>query len=157
MMDKVAFQDLRSWIRKLEHEGHLCRIKKEVHWDRELGGIARRTYDVMGDASPALLFENIVDYKPPKPNKLFIGQFRSYSRIAMMLGLTHESVTRRQIIQEFRRCVKDPIPYKMVRDGSVKENILKEEDIDVLLREMEGTNIQETQLAPPVLDFNIEF
>ena len=39
-----------------------------MHWDQELSGVVRRTYDVLGLASPALLFENIIDYPPPGPN-----------------------------------------------------------------------------------------
>ena len=79
--------DLRSWLRRLEEEEHLTRVTERVHWDKELSGVVRRTYDMLGDASPALMFENIEGYPAPGPNKLFIGQFRSYSRICMMLGL----------------------------------------------------------------------
>ena len=32
-----------------------------------------------------------------------------------------------------------------------------EKDIDVLVREISGTNIKETQLNPPILDFNVTF
>jgi 3-polyprenyl-4-hydroxybenzoate decarboxylase len=97
MSNRETIEDLRSWLTWLEEEEHLAHVTERVHWDQELSGIVRRTYDIYGDASPAMLFENIEDYEAPKPNKLFIGQFRSYSRICMMLGLDPVESTRRDI------------------------------------------------------------
>jgi UbiD family decarboxylase len=51
-------KDMRDWIAWLEEEGQLARIRAEVDWDEEMGTITRRAYDVYGDASPAMLFEN---------------------------------------------------------------------------------------------------
>jgi 4-hydroxy-3-polyprenylbenzoate decarboxylase len=56
---KVAYKDLRHWIAALESAGQLSRIKAEVDWNLEIAQIVRRTWDTLGDASPALLFENI--------------------------------------------------------------------------------------------------
>ena len=62
---KVAFTDLRDWIATLEDRGQLARVKPQVDWQYEMGHIIRRTWDVYGDASPAILFESIKDYAPP--------------------------------------------------------------------------------------------
>ena len=75
---RVAFKDLREWIAFLEAENQLARIKEEVDWKYELGNIVRRTWDVYGDASPALLFENIKGYKDADCSRLFTGAFRSW-------------------------------------------------------------------------------
>ena len=56
---------LREWIAALEAENQVARIKEQVDWKYELGTILRRTWDIYGDASPALLFENIKDYQAP--------------------------------------------------------------------------------------------
>ena len=87
MKNREEVDDLRSWLRCLEEEGQLTKVTERVHWDQELSGVVRRSYDVLGDASPAFLFDNIEDYDAPGPNKLFIGQFRSYARLCLMLGL----------------------------------------------------------------------
>jgi 3-polyprenyl-4-hydroxybenzoate decarboxylase len=69
----------------------------------EIGAITRKTYDTYGDASPALLFENVKDYPPPGPNKLFIGFFRSYRRLAMLLDLDPFSSAQRDIVLHLRK------------------------------------------------------
>ena len=56
----MGYYSLREWIEKFEAEGELKRVKAEVDWDLEIGGIMREASDTGG---PALLFENIKDYK----------------------------------------------------------------------------------------------
>jgi UbiD family decarboxylase len=124
--------DLKTWIHYLETMGHLARIHSQVDWNEELGAVTRRTYDVYGDASPALLFENIKDYPPPRPNKLFIGFFRSYSRLAMLLGLDPFRSTRRDIVLELRKRMAVSIDSISVKEGDVQKNILSGDKIDVL-------------------------
>ena len=64
----MAYNDLREWIATLEREGELARVKTEVDWDFEIGAIARENMDRGG---PALLFENIKDYKNYNMQKAF--------------------------------------------------------------------------------------
>lgn len=130
-MGKVAFQDLRAWIIKLEKEGHLARVTKKVHWDLEIGGIVRRTLDIYGDATPAILFENISDYESPKPNKLFTGQFGSYARVAMLLGLPLKGTERRDIVNYVRHCFRETIPARQLSSGPIKENVYTDGHLDV--------------------------
>jgi UbiD family decarboxylase len=124
-------KDMRDWISWLEEEGQLSRVKAPVDWNEEMGTITRRAYDVYGDASPAMLFENIKDYPAPGPSQVFIGQFRSYARLAMMFGLDHKTSQRRDIIARYRECMRHTIPPKMVKSGPCKEVILKGDDIDI--------------------------
>ncbi|MEE9551281.1 MAG: UbiD family decarboxylase, partial [Candidatus Binatia bacterium] len=63
----MAQRDLRTWIKMLEDEGDLKRVTAEVDWNRELGAITRR---VFSEGGPALLFENIKDYKQGRCTKL---------------------------------------------------------------------------------------
>ena len=130
--NRERVNDLRSWMRLLEEEDHLARVTEKVHWDKELSGVVRRTYDTLGDASPAMLFENIDGYPAPGPNKLFIGQFRSYSRICMMLGLDPVETTRRDIVQVLRRRFQDKVAPEMVEDAPVHQNVETGDDINVL-------------------------
>ena len=132
--NRVAYKDLREWIAALEADGQLARIKERVDWKFELGAILRRTWDMYGDASPALLFENIKDYQAPGPNKLFTGAFRSWFRAAMMLGLDPRNTSRNEIIRTLKHRINDKaehIPPRVVQTGPVKDNILKGDDVDL--------------------------
>lgn len=131
---RVAYKDLREWIAALEAESQLTRVTAEVDWKYELGAIVRRTWDVYGDASPALLFTNIKGYPAPGPNKLFTGAFRSWYRAAMMLGLDPKTATRNQILRTLKKRITDKsqhIPPRWVKSGPVKQNIIKGDDVDL--------------------------
>lgn len=131
---RVAFKDLREWIAFLEAENQLARIKEEVDWKYELGNIVRRTWDVYGDASPALLFENIKDYKDADCSQLFTGAFRSWFRTAMMMGLDPRNTSRNELIKLLRRRINDKaehLPPRVVKTGPVKENIILGDDVDL--------------------------
>ncbi|HEM62347.1 MAG TPA: UbiD family decarboxylase, partial [Chloroflexi bacterium] len=130
-MPQVAFSDLRGWLEFLEQRGQLARVTSSVHWSEELGAVVRRAYDVYGEASPAMLFENIVDYQPPRPNKLFVGQFRSYSRIAMSMGLPATGISVRDIVNRVRQCLKAPIPFSTVESGTAQENVVLAEEANI--------------------------
>ena len=69
MTNRETVDDLRSWVRRLEEEDHLNVVTERVDWNQELSGVVRRTYDVLGDASPALLFDNIDGYPAPGPKR----------------------------------------------------------------------------------------
>jgi 4-hydroxy-3-polyprenylbenzoate decarboxylase len=124
--------DMRDWISWLEQEGQLARVTAPVDWNEEMGTIARRAYDVYGDASPALLFENIKDYPAPGPHQVFLGQFRSYSRIGMMFGLDPRTSQRRDIIARYRECMRHIVPRETVATGPCKEVVKKGDQINVL-------------------------
>ena len=131
---RVVYNDLREWIAALETEGQLARVTEEVDWKYELGSVVRRTWDVYGDASPALLFENIKDYKAPKPNKLFAGAFRSWFRAAMMLGLDPRKTSRNEILRTVKNRISDSSGHmkpRVVKTGPVKDHIIKGDDIDL--------------------------
>ena len=120
----MAYKDLREFIAKLEEEGELVRIKKEVDWDLEVGAIIRRSYDLM---APAPFFENIKGYGngfrilgasagvSNKPNRYF-------ARLALSLGMNPESKIS-DIIEEYIKRRKNPIKPVIVSDGPCKENI----------------------------------
>lgn len=117
----MGYKNLREWIDKLDSEGELKRIKAEIDWRGELGALTRKVYSKQG---PALMFENIKDYKHGICTKLFTGGLVSRSRIAMMLGLPRET-RMRDLVEVVRQRFKNPIEPKMVKMGPVKENIIK--------------------------------
>ena len=59
----MAIRDLRDYLDTLEKEEELVRVKSEVDWNLEIGGMLREICDTQ---SPAALLENIKDYKESK-------------------------------------------------------------------------------------------
>src|ERR1700747_3098600 len=92
----LAYDDLRDWIKTLEKQGELKRIREEVSPELEITEItdrvskigARARLDAQGKAAPAkyapggpaLLFENV---KGHPGHKVFINQFGSERRMAL--------------------------------------------------------------------------
>jgi 4-hydroxy-3-polyprenylbenzoate decarboxylase len=125
--ETVAYRDLREWIDTLDREGELARVKVEVDWDLEIGGILRENMDRNG---PALLFENIRDYRNTICTKLFASSLSSNSRIALMLGLSKDTPYR-DLIRVWRERAKKSVKPVIVDTGPCKENILKGDDVDL--------------------------
>lgn len=75
-----AYDDLREFVRRLEKEGELKRIRVEVDPILEISEITDRVSKAMG---PALLFENVKGSKHP----LLINAFGSYRRMNLALGV----------------------------------------------------------------------
>jgi 4-hydroxy-3-polyprenylbenzoate decarboxylase len=123
----MAFEDLREWIDALEKEGELARVKTEVDWDLEIGGVLRENMEHNG---PALLFENIKDYKDTIGTRLFTSSLSSYSRIALMLGLPKDTPYK-DLIQVWRQRQQKPIKPVIVDTGPCKQNILKGDEVDL--------------------------
>ena len=126
----MAYQDLRDWLKKLEGEKELKRIKAEVDWDEEIGGITRQVFH-MKEKGPALLFENIKDYHNTPCTKLFTGSLTTYKRMALMLGLPKDTPVK-QIIQTVRDRIANPIKPVLVKEGPIKENINKDDKVNIL-------------------------
>src|SRR5579863_1421102 len=94
----MAYDDLRDWIRTLEKNGEVKRIREEVSPDLEITEITDRVSKIgarghsEGKAAPAkyaaggpaLLFENV---KGHPGHKVLINQFGSERRMALALGV----------------------------------------------------------------------
>lgn len=123
----MAVADLREWISLLEKEGELARVKAEVDWDMELGGVVRESFDRHG---PALLFENIKDHKNTAGKEVFSASLSTFPRVALMLGVP-KNTPYKELIQIWRERAKKPIKPVVVKSGSCKENILKGDQVDL--------------------------
>ena len=99
----MAYDDLRDWIKTLEKNGELKRIREEVSPELEIteitdrvsktgvraqgSGIRKTTGSIEGKyapGGPALLFENV---KGHPGHKVLMNQFGSERRMAMALGV----------------------------------------------------------------------
>jgi len=77
----VPIEDIPEFIRELEKEGELKRIKTEVDSDLEIAEILRRG---MYSNGPAMLFENVKNYDMP----VLGNAFGSMKRLEIGLGMT---------------------------------------------------------------------
>jgi UbiD family decarboxylase len=120
----MPYADLREFIDRLRLDGELAEVSAEVDWQEEIGGIVRKNLDLKG---PALLFKKIRDYHIP----LFTCGVSTYQRLALALGLSGQK-TLDEIVSEFKERIKKPIKTNSVKTGLCKENILKENEVDLL-------------------------
>jgi 4-hydroxy-3-polyprenylbenzoate decarboxylase len=123
----MAYKDLREWISKLESEGELKRITVEVDWDTEIGAIM---HEVFSQKGPAIIFENIKDYKNSFCSKLFTGSIAIFPRIALMYGLPKET-TISQLVKITKELMDHPIKPILVKSGPVKENKIYNDKINL--------------------------
>ncbi|MDR3793122.1 MAG: UbiD family decarboxylase [Terracidiphilus sp.] len=93
----MAYDDLRDWIKTLEKQGELKRIREEVSPELEITEITDRVSKIgargkaqekaegkYAPGGPALLFENV---KGHPGQKVLINQFGSERRMALALGV----------------------------------------------------------------------
>jgi 4-hydroxy-3-polyprenylbenzoate decarboxylase len=122
----MAYSDLREFIARLDAEGQLRRVTREVDWNLEMGHVAKINEQRHG---PALLFENVKDYPG---HSVFLSAFTSKERVA--LGLEMPTDTRfLEIARSWVGRIADKrVPPREVPTGPCKENILTGADADLL-------------------------
>jgi 4-hydroxy-3-polyprenylbenzoate decarboxylase len=86
----MAYKDLQDFIRKLDSEGELCRISKEVDPYLEITEITDRVSKAGG---PALLFEHVKGSDYP----VLINAMGSERRMALALGVDNLSAKQKKI------------------------------------------------------------
>ena len=125
--------DLREFIAAVEQRGELARVAN-AHWDREFGAVTEVLYRQKVEKAPMLLFDEIPDY--PKGYRCAYGMFGSPYRLALVLGMEPSCPTTG------RRCSITSAPSsrrassgfrrRMVPDGPVLENIVRDNEVDML-------------------------
>lgn len=123
----MVLADLRQWIDHLEERNELKRIRAEVDWDEEIGAITR---EVSSQYGPALLFEKIKDHQNTGCRRLFTNGTGTKGRVCRILGLA-EGVSYREIVATLKERFSNPLAPRKVKEGPVKENIIKGEEVDL--------------------------
>ncbi|MFZ4834299.1 UbiD family decarboxylase [Rouxiella sp. Mn2063] len=138
--------DLRTFLNELRHRQDLVDVNTEVDANLEIAAIVRRVYE---ERLSAPLFKNIKGALPGAcvlgaPAGMLNNKKYAYSRLALHFGLRPET-TPKEILSVIRLAMKkEPLDACKVRSGPVKENIWKENDIDLtrfpvpLLHEKDG-------------------
>ena len=110
------------------------RTSASAHWDRELGAVTEVLYRQKVEKSPMLLFDDIPDYA--KGYRCAYGMFGSPYRLSLVLGMEPSfSDNRKEMLDHFRKHTKKGfkrVPPKMVSDGPVLENVMRDGNVDML-------------------------
>jgi 2,5-furandicarboxylate decarboxylase 1 len=112
--------DLREFVKVLEEEHELQKIKVEVDPKHELGAICKIHNERPN--SPALLFDNIKGHKIPVVGQLLASD----RRVALALGLSQENV-----FNETVRRASNPIAPKLISKGACQEVVSEGADVDL--------------------------
>ncbi|MGZ8136507.1 MAG: 4-hydroxy-3-polyprenylbenzoate decarboxylase [Methylococcaceae bacterium] len=113
----MKYRDLRDFIKQLEKQGELKRVKVPVDPYLEMTEICDRT---LKQGGPALLFENPVGGNIP----VLANLFGTPRRVAMGMGA--ESVTELRGIGELLATLKEPEPPKGMKDAWEKIPVFKQ-------------------------------
>jgi 2,5-furandicarboxylate decarboxylase 1 len=97
---------LRDTLARLEKQGDLVRIRREVDRRFELAAVAKKL-----DGGPAVVFENVRGSSMP----VIVGTDGTRDRVARNLGI--KAV---ELIGHFARALGEPIPWMRVADGPVQ-------------------------------------
>ena len=112
--------DLREFLKILEEEHELQKIKVEVDPTHELGAICKIHNERPN--SPALLFENLKGHTIPVVGQLLASD----RRVALALGLSQENV-----FNETVQRASNPIAPKLVSKGASQDVVLEGADVDL--------------------------
>ncbi len=116
-------RDLREFISCCEQEGELKRIQAQVDWDLELSHVAKLNEEKGG---PALLFENVKDYSTP----VLTSACTTTNRLALIMGMPKDT-SLVEIMREWVKRTKKPVPPRFVDTGPCKENIEVGDKVDL--------------------------
>ncbi len=115
----MAYRDLREFLAKLEDEGHLRRVKKQVDWNLELGHITKLNEEKQGGF--ALLFENVKDYPG---QSVLTSLLTARERLALALELPPETSLLNLSHEWVKRITNNRVPPTWVDSGPVQENVV---------------------------------
>ena len=113
----MKYNDLRDFIRELEKQGELIRIKQEIDPNLEMTEISDRTLRAGG---PALLFENPKGFDTPVLCNLFGTEHR------VALGMGAKSIESLREIGEVLAFLRQPEPPQGLKDAWQKLPIFKQ-------------------------------
>ncbi len=130
----MPFSDMREFLARLQEEGELGTVRKEVDPKYELGALCKTAHE---RGRKALLFERVRGCSMPVVTELLA----TFKRIALALE-TDEGDLFSEVVERTKQSVMPTV----VSDGPCKEVILKGKDVD--LRKVPWITWNKTETAP---------
>ena len=119
----MPYKDMRDFIKRLEDEGELIRVKAEVDWDQELSAVFVKASK---EKNRAVLFEKVKGSEFP----VLIGQLTSSKRVE--LALERNSKELDDEIENLLNIPRNDFPPVVVEKGRCQEVVLTGDDVDLL-------------------------
>ncbi len=115
----MPYKDLRDFLLRLESEGQLLRVEKEVLPEPDIGAAAYAAGEIPD--GPAILFEKIKGYDRKKVVMNVHGSWKNY---ALMLDLPITTPLRQLFHELVKKSDRFPVSSKVVDRAPLKETIL---------------------------------
>ncbi len=127
-----SYKDLNEFIKVLEEEGELVRVKNEVDKDWEISTVTRHMCRLAPGypiRRPALLYENVKGFDIP----VLLGAFASEKRVAISLGIFEkdEKEMRKKLRAKFSDSYKYRCAPKEVKSGPCQDNVFIGDEVDL--------------------------
>ena len=123
----MAFDDLRSYLDALQHEGQLLHVDEEVAPEPDLGAAANAA-SRLGDTAPALYFDDVKGFTNARVALNTHGSWRNH---AIAMGLPANTSTREQVDEFIRRWEQFPVAPQRRADPPFAENVRDGDDVDL--------------------------
>ncbi|MFL6052410.1 MAG: non-oxidative hydroxyarylic acid decarboxylases subunit C [Actinoallomurus sp.] len=123
----MAYDDLRSFLDTLDKEGQLLRITDEVMPEPDIAAAANAA-PRLGDAAPALYFDNITGFTDAK---IAMNVHGSWANHALALGLPKETGAKEQVEEFIRRWADFPVKPAVRENPLWAENTMEGDDVDI--------------------------
>ena len=145
----MPYRDLRAYLNRLEHEGEIIHIQREVDPIWEVAAVIRRAGD------KAIFCDRVKGSKIPMVGNLF----GSPRLIELCMDLDRD-----KLVHEYWRRSRDPVDPVVVNSGPVQERVYIGDDVDLgslpipLTHEFDGGRIIDSGLAiarDPELGYNV--
>ncbi|MFC1901947.1 UbiD family decarboxylase [Chloroflexota bacterium] len=123
--------DLREYIDKVKEIGEL-KVIDGADWDQEIGAISYLVAKATPNP-PAVIFDNIKDYKPGF--RVLSIPFSTEKRMALALGLPME-LEKLELVKAMRAKLAEtmkPVPPVEVKDGPILENVYTGDKVDLFM------------------------
>ncbi|MFI9781704.1 hypothetical protein ACIHCV_45205 [Streptomyces sp. NPDC051956] len=123
----MAYDDLRSFLDALEREGQLLRITEQVM--PELDVAAANAVTRLGDAAPALYFDNVSGFDNAR---IAMNVHGSWAKHALALGLPKAPGTKDQVDEFIARWAKFPVKPEWRDNPLWAQNSVEGEDVNIV-------------------------
>ncbi len=122
------WRDLREWLDVVEGLGELKRVQG-ANSEEDIGAVTEMLDHA--EESPSVLFDEIPNFKPGY--RVLVNTMGSRKRQAVTLGLDPAEASHDRLLQFWRELLKGfaPIPPINVKRGSVQQNILRDDEVDL--------------------------
>jgi len=124
----IPYDDLRQWMAEADKLGELRKVDGAT-WEEDIGLATELLQH--DEKAPVVLFDNIPGVPP---GYRVLANFFGGKRMNMTLGSPtdlNKFELSRSFLDVYRRCSGALLPYEVVEDGPVLENVMTGEDVDV--------------------------